>query len=274
MAPRRALLLPVLFLSLSVLPALVQTGNGDTVYLRPLGRTAALTAGTFADARQVSIRRIAFQVPRAFNFLAQGSTVEDLLMSVSDIYILDAVGAKPRRLIDGKSPAISPDGRRVAFCYRGSNGADEIRIVNINGSGLKTLVRMPGGACFPSWSPDGKKIAFNGNPAKDRSSEPEILVMDSDGNNLTPVARGTGTASWSPDGRRLLFCRHPPGKLHISVWVANADGGRVRHVPNLSVRMPGVAWLPDGKSFTFTGEDAKHRDVIATIQLVTCNNQL
>jgi TolB protein len=87
-----------------------------------------------------------------------------------------------------------------------------IKAVNADGSGLETLVDLPGTASNPQWSPDGSKIAYLrrlpscGWPCV-------IAVVDSVGNPIFEMHDFKDTAEfhliwpvvWSPDGSRLAF---------------------------------------------------------------------
>ena len=69
------------------------------------------------------------------------------------IYVANADGSAVTRLVSGRHPAWSHDGRRIAF-----NGVDSgIYVMNADGSGQ---IRLGVGG-FPDWSPDGTKIVFN-----------------------------------------------------------------------------------------------------------------
>jgi len=57
-------------------------------------------------------------------------------------------------LDDARTPAVSPDGRRVAFVYQGHLWA-----VNLDGTGLKQITTDSGGEERPAWSPDGQSLA-------------------------------------------------------------------------------------------------------------------
>jgi len=60
------------------------------------------------------------------------------------------------------APAISPDGKRVAFMSR-RDGNWNIYVVNSDGKGLKPLTDDSAEDGLPAWSPDGKVIAFVSN---------------------------------------------------------------------------------------------------------------
>jgi serine/threonine protein kinase/Tol biopolymer transport system component len=79
--------------------------------------------------------------------------------SGKDIYVSDADGSAPRRLVtvDGTPswPRWSPDGKRLRFSVNGGDGSNLWDIAS-DGSGLHTL--LPG--CCGSWTPDGKYFTF------------------------------------------------------------------------------------------------------------------
>jgi TolB protein len=96
-----------------------------------------------------------------------------------DIYIMNRDGAQIKNLTDSGNlksanfPAISPDGRRVAFTFFQGDG-DELFLMNIDGSGKTQLTKDSKGSIFtPAWSPDGRQIAFVRNG--------EIERIDADG---------------------------------------------------------------------------------------------
>jgi Tol biopolymer transport system component len=77
------------------------------------------------------------------------------------IYAINADGTNLHYLTTGIDPALSPDGRQVAFARwdTSQNGAlGEVRVINTDGSGERIVlgdVNMPKA---PAWSPDGKKV--------------------------------------------------------------------------------------------------------------------
>ena len=65
-------------------------------------------------------------------------------------------------------PAISPDGKTIAFSYRG-----DIWLVDRDGGGARLLTSHAGHERSPVWSPDGKEIAYAG----DRNGNYDIFVV-------------------------------------------------------------------------------------------------
>ena len=69
-------------------------------------------------------------------------------------------------------PAISPDGKTIAFCYQG-----DIFTVPSTGGTATQLTTNPAYDTHPVWSPDGSTIAF----ASDREGSMDVYVMSAKG---------------------------------------------------------------------------------------------
>jgi Tol biopolymer transport system component len=143
-------------------------------------------------------------------------------------------------------PALSPDGKRVAFIESGGQddrGEAGLCVMNVDGSGRKRIAEFVTLPQMPSWSPDGKRIAFCA--AKQKGSL--LCVVDADGRNFRQLGEVRGTQPvWSPDGKRVLFSgsdTDPKG-----LWVMDADGTNARA---LAPRAAMGAWSRDGKSLAY-----------------------
>ncbi|HEX9006403.1 MAG TPA: S9 family peptidase, partial [Bacteroidota bacterium] len=106
-------------------------------------------------------------------------------------------------------PALSPDGRLVAFTMaapdeRTNKVPSDLWIVGADGSGLRRLTAHPAADRHPVWSPDGKWILFEST----RSGSSQIWMTSPDGKEvrqLTSIAGGASEPVLSPDGRTLAF---------------------------------------------------------------------
>ena len=96
-------------------------------------------------------------------------------------------------------PAISPDGKTIAFSYRG-----DIWLVDREGGRARLLTSHAGHERSPVWSPDGKTIAYAG----DRNGNYDIFVVPFDGGPSRRVTHHSAQDipfSFTPDGERIIF---------------------------------------------------------------------
>jgi Tol biopolymer transport system component len=180
-----------------------------------------------------------------------------------------------RGVADHTSFSWSPDGRRLAFSG-GHKRAEEIFVVNVDGSGVKQLTRPPrtrrrtDDDWFenPSWSPDGKRIAFDG-ARKETNGLPQIYVMRADGTGQRRLTRARAyqwNPVWSPDGRTILyeqFVGDPfeESKL-IDLYTINPDGSGKRKLArfeNESDHCACPVWSPDGTKIAYEAEGVRGR---------------
>lgn len=75
-----------------------------------------------------------------------------------NIYIMNANGTDLRVLTTGLDPALSPDGKQVAFARWDGNG-DAIRLINVDGSNEHFFLGT-NKPRSPTWSPDGSDIVY------------------------------------------------------------------------------------------------------------------
>lgn len=92
---------------------------------------------------------------------------------------------------DDTAPALSPNGRQVAFMSR-RDGNWEIYVINVDGTNLTRLTEEPAEDGLPAWSPDGRVIAF----ASRRGEEWAIWAVSSSGGKPVKLFDMEG----SPDG--------------------------------------------------------------------------
>ena len=135
--------------------------------------------------------------------LTFGFTTVISAQSIDDLLNLKRVG----------SPAISPDGRSVAFTLRETNWDenDYETEIWVGGSGAppRQLTNARKSSQQPAWSPDGRWLAF----ISDRDGKRQIYRIATAGGEaekLTSGEEGVTNFSWSPDGRRMAFTMTDP----------------------------------------------------------------
>lgn len=100
--------------------------------------------------------------------------------------------------------AISPDGKSIAFCYKG-----DIYTVDSKGGEAKQLTTHSAYDTAPVWSPDGKKLAF----ASDREGSLDVYVMSREGGVPTRLTATTGKetpVAWQDNATVLYLASQRP----------------------------------------------------------------
>ena len=150
-------------------------------------------------------------------------------------------------------PALSPDGKQVAFQWTGEDGQNEDIYVQVIGETTALrLTRDPAPDEMPVWSPDGSRIAF-----RRGTSLFTMSAVTGSEQKVTDVPDLIGVGSWSPDGTWLAVARGRPAKVEgddpAGLYLVPVAGGEpVRltapKAPLLD-RMPRFSW--DGRFVAF-----------------------
>jgi TolB protein len=175
-------------------------------------------------------------------------------------YVLDVRNptSKARRLTDRTEPeyngAFSPDGKRVLFAaitLSGTQGNLDIAVVDVDGTGLKTVISDPGTLAhqdWPSWSPDGRRFAFSST----HEGNQEIYTALADGTDLVRLTQSPGLDAhpcWSPDGQRIAFATDRWGGLEIAA--VRPDGTGLIRLTSSRGLDDYPAYSPDGSRLAF-----------------------
>jgi Tol biopolymer transport system component len=173
-------------------------------------------------------------------------TVPDLASSISD-----------------RSPAWSPDGKRVAFVRCGLSSDDcDIYVMNADGTGIARLTAQAGANVDPTFSKDGKRIAFassrDANGSVVGADALDIYIMDSvTGGNVVRVTNQPGMdlqPTWSPDGKQIAFVSARDGgdSGMLDLYAVTLDGLQVTRLTWASEPVTQPSWAPGGKQIAFT----------------------
>lgn len=159
-----------------------------------------------------------------------------------------------------RSPAWSPDGRRLAF-----ERAGRIYLMAADGTSVRRLMPPSARGRQAAWSPNGREIAFIRTGA--------LFVVRADGTRQRLLYRRKGVVAnrptWSPDGRRIAFgvtdadLDEQGGLDYGSILVIGRGGGPARRVtdgrgepsdpePGTWAHDRGPDWSPDGARILFT----------------------
>ena len=117
-------------------------------------------------------------------------------------------------------PALSPDGRYVAFSSDAA-GTSDIWVVDAEGGEPLQLTDRPGDGAkpasdrHPEWLPDGRSILFS----SDRSGRRGVWRVPALGGSASLVLADADEPTVSRDGRLLVFTR-PAGSGYRRIWAA------------------------------------------------------
>ncbi len=180
-----------------------------------------------------------------------------------EIYTIRSDGSGITRLTNDPgfddSPAISPDGTRIAFLTARHdpnphfpNLKYELYVIDLNDRNSRRLTTTETAEDHPAWSPDGSRIIFDADYDGDGFSE--IYTIQSDGSDLirlTSNAANDQFADWSPDGTQIAFASNRNGNWDI--FVMNADGSDQHPLTDSPAWELFPAWSPDGTQIAFNG---------------------
>jgi Tol biopolymer transport system component/DNA-binding winged helix-turn-helix (wHTH) protein len=154
-------------------------------------------------------------------------------------------------------PALSPDGKQIAFVWRGEKDDNADIYVQLVGTGRPLrLTTDAADDLEPAWSPDGRYLAFV-RVSKERAGFYLIPSLGGPERKLAdayPFAF-SHSLDWSPDGKLLAVEDQPserePPSLFLLV-VANGERRRLTSPPLAYSRDAQPSFSPDRKTLAFS----------------------
>jgi TolB protein len=196
---------------------------------------------------------------------------EFLLLSMEEIgyahlFLYTPDGHPVLRLTSGNwddvAPALSPDGKRIAFASNRS-GFWDLYLLTLATGETHQITNTPGYDSAPSWSPDSQWLAFETYDGNDL----EVSVLSLSDPTQTPVPltdddAADSSPAWSPGGRQIAFVSNRSGNPEI--WLANLDNpelGRytdLSNTPKAAERRPlwagdRLLWATEAEDLGFSG---------------------
>jgi len=190
-----------------------------------------------------------------------------------------------RRIVTVSQPRISPNGTQIVYVrstvdWKADRNRSELVLVNVDGTGARTLTHGRIGVTNPQWSPDGTRLAFLASPEAGKPAQLYVMPMNGgDALQITTNKTGVQNYAWRPDGAALAYVsdddpanqkaldKHldavvitdndyltteAPQPAHL--WLVDATGGSANRLTsgNWSIVKGGApVWAPDGSKIYY-----------------------
>jgi len=159
------------------------------------------------------------------------------------------------------TPAISPDGTKIAFSSN-RDGQWDIYILDLITGETSRFTRTNAYDGNPTWSPDGQWLAYDSYHINNL----DIFIQDLE-QSIGPIPLSNHPAAdyapnWSGQGRKISFVSTRNGAQEI--WYADLDSSQddksvqIKNLPGRSVKHP--TWTSNGRylSWAIVTEDGSH----------------
>jgi len=189
----------------------------------------------------------------------------------TSLFIIDE-GKPARAILNRKevllSPHWSPNGWKIVFGmgrfvrFAGAeksidpkHGADQVGMVNANGSEFDVNTSGPNNNAFPSFSPDGKRIVY-------RTTGPDgegLRIMNIEDHSVTVLTNFYDNFPvWSPRGDLIEFTRKVG--QDFEVFTIQQDGKNVTQLTHTHGNDTHASWSPDEERIVFTSSRMGFKD--------------
>jgi Tol biopolymer transport system component len=134
--------------------------------------------------------------------------------ALNDLHVY-TLGAKSENVTNDRfldtEPAWSPDGRSLAWSTDRAGQLLDLWIYDMKTRAKRRLTSTDGSAMGAAWSPDGKQIAFlNVDGVWRRASVNVVDVATGEVRQVHPALFGPGNPTWSKDGKRVVIAALTP----------------------------------------------------------------
>lgn len=154
------------------------------------------------------------------------------------IWIAQPDGGQPRRLLkDGRAPAISPDGKWVAFFNECSESTARCSLFLTPASGAKPKLLASGLYGEFHWSPTSDRIVAARTPDDEGGLVEALVNIEVPSGDETTLTQGALYGwSFSPDGNDTVFAvaQHRSGEGfssdEVDLFITGQDGGDAKQI--------------------------------------------
>jgi TolB protein len=159
------------------------------------------------------------------------------------------------------SPAVSPDGRKLAMILS-KGGSPDLYVADIDGGNLRQVTQTREDESSPTWSPDGRTLCY---ATKMDGRRVLATVSAAGGAAKRLVTAGVANPSepdWSPDGKEIAFTSQMRG---FEICVVPAAGGEAR----VLVSGEDPSWAPNSRTLVFMRRTSGGRRGLSLLDVPT-----
>jgi Tol biopolymer transport system component len=154
-------------------------------------------------------------------------------------------------------PAISPDGRHIAFSVR-QDGRTPLYVMQTDGTNARVVTDSLDLEGSPGWAPDGQSITSAAND----HGVPHLFRVPLDGHSPALFVHDYSVdPAWAPDGRFVVYSGPDIGTT-FSVKAVSADA-QPHPVPTLSLTRGArhLVFLPGGRQLVLLRGEIQHKNL-------------
>ncbi|WP_080238426.1 amidohydrolase family protein [Spirosoma rigui] len=190
----------------------------------------------------------------------------------------DFNSTQPQPVLGIKGPAISPDGKQIAFAALG-----DLWLLTKGDKIPKALTNGPAMDVEPAWSPDGTKLVY----VSDRHGNMDVWIRDlntGQDNLLADMPDDLNFPTWSPDGSKVAFyqsdLRNAWGRSTLYTadvtYTADVNAPQTTKIHE-SVFVPSQAsWSADGRTIAISAlhpYSSRYREGISEVLLISLDGK-
>jgi serine/threonine protein kinase/Tol biopolymer transport system component len=241
-----------------------QSARDLAFHLRSLSATSEASVASPAD---LPARKFSRTVRWSLAFLAF------VLVAAGSWWLRGHGGGKPvtkamqfERLTDfagmEEHPAISPDGKSVAFT-RDDGGFRQIWVRLLSGGAPIQVTRDAVDHQSPRWSPDSGSLIYYSPPAAETYGT--IWQIPALGGTPRPLTKSLGPADLSHDGKRLAFFRFENRQFELVVSAVDGSASQAAAQLSAQYNYSYPRWSPDDGNIAYQRNQIFRSDIFSVL---------